>query len=77
MAHAYRERVAALIRGLDRATEMDAAKEAFAAFEGRPEHHRVGTAADIPTAVADLVTMTGNVAQVFLSLDDLRAVARA
>ena len=29
MAHAYRERVAALIRGLDRATEMDAAKEAL------------------------------------------------
>ena len=29
MAHAYRDRVAALIRGLNRATEMDAAKEAL------------------------------------------------
>ena len=29
MAHAYRDRVAALIRGLNQATEMDAAKEAL------------------------------------------------
>ncbi|GAA1796008.1 class I SAM-dependent methyltransferase [Brevibacterium celere] len=62
------------VLGIDPArASIDLAK-AHAAEEGLSIDHRVGTAADIPTAVADLVTMTGNVAQVFLSLDDLRAV---
>lgn len=33
-----------------------------------------GTSARIPTGDADLITMTGNVAQVFLGLDELEAV---
>ncbi|MGJ7560836.1 class I SAM-dependent methyltransferase [Brevibacterium casei] len=60
--------------GIDPAQASIDLAEAAAAKESLSVDFRPGTSADIPAIDADLVTMTGNVAQVFLGLDELRGV---
>ena len=60
--------------GIDPAQASIDFAEAAAASASADVDFRRGTSADIPSVDADLVTMTGNVAQVFLGLDELRWV---
>lgn len=60
--------------GIDPAQASIDFAEAAAASASADVDFRRGTSADIPALDADLVTMTGNVAQVFLGLDELRGV---
>ena len=62
------------VLGIDPAQASIDFAEATAGKEALSVDFRRGTSADITAIGADLVTMTGNVAQVFLGLDELRGV---